>query len=195
MCPYCDSIESTRVLWFYITNEVIGKKNKNNFLYFSPEKAILKKLQALDISLQTSKISYLNNIEKTPHEKKLEGGKYDVIIFHQQLQYITNEKPVFEELKRLLRPGGFVIITTIINWEMDHTYENITTDEDKDRLKSYFEPGVQRIYGSNFHKHLKKTGLFDVEEIDYAFQLGNAAINYYQLGNRSREIIFKCKKI
>lgn len=194
LCPNCYSLESTRILWFYITNEVIGRKNKKKFLYFSPEISLLEKLQNYKINLKTVGFSYLNQLNKLPHDQKLKGGKYDVILFSHLLQYTIDETMVFEEIKRLLRQGGFALIVTIINWEMERTYENITSEEDKDRLKEFYEPGVKRVYGSDFYKHLIKAG-FEVEVVDYAEQLGNSARTYYQLGNGVREMIFKCKKL
>lgn len=194
MCPECYSLESTRLLWFYLTDEVLGRKNKNQFLCFSPEPIIIEKLKTFDIKLIISNLDYLNSLSVSSLYKKLPGGKADVILLGHVLEYVNNEELVFEELKRLLRPGGSVLIQTIINWQMERTYENPKTAEDKDRLNEFFEPEVKRIYGADFQKHLIKAG-FEVEKIDYADQLGNSAREYYQLGNGSREIIFRCKKI
>ena len=192
LCPGCGSIESTRTLWFYLTNEVLGKKNKNKFLYFSPEKAMLKRLEKQAIDLDVRELNYFKTLGDE-QGASLKGGVYDVIIFSHLIQYVKDDMQAFSELRRLLRPGGFVILQTIINPKMDRTYEHIETPEDQDRLKNFFEPGVESIYGANFHKHLVKAG-FSVEVIDYADQLGNAAKTYYSLGDGERELIFKCKK-
>lgn len=194
MCPNCYSLETTRVLWFYLSDEVLGKKNKNNFLYFEPESFLLDKISDSTTLLQSTDLSYLNSLTEMEADQKLPGGKADVIIFSHVLEYARDEEAVFEELKRLLRPGGFVLIQTIVNWEMDRSYENPSTWEDKDRLNLYFTPGVERIYGADIVKHLVKAG-FDVEQIDYADQLGSAAKKYYSLGDGKREMIFKCKKL
>lgn len=137
-------------------------------------------------------MDYLNNL-LTPDFEKLPGSHYDVIIFSQLLQYVQDEQAVFSELKRLLRPGGVVIILTVINWEMERTYENPVTDEDRDRLHKFYEPGLERVYGADFQKRLVKAG-FEVEVIDYADQLGYVAREYYRLGDGTREMIIKCKK-
>lgn len=192
-CPECGSIESGRVLWFYLTNEVFGRKNKNKFLYFSPEKAMIAKMQQYPIETEFVSPDYFDNLDDLKFEK-LPGGKYDVIIFVQLLQIVKDEQVVFTELKRLLRRGGFVLLMTLVNWEMDRTYVKPVTEEDKDRLKDYYTPGLERVYGSDVAKRLVKAG-FEVETIDYADQLGTAARDYYRLGEGSREIIFKCKKI
>jgi SAM-dependent methyltransferase len=191
-CPACNSLESTRNLWFYLSNEVLGKKNKNKFLYFSPEPVLLEKLKRFNIELEERLLEYFNNLQ-IPNFEKLPGSRYDVIIFSHLLQYVKDDQTVFSELKRLLRPGGFVIILTLINWEMDRTYEKPVTDEDRDRLNRFYEPGLERVYGADFQKRLVKAG-FGVETIDYADQLGSVAREYYRLGDGTREIIFKCKK-
>jgi SAM-dependent methyltransferase len=191
-CPECGSLESTRTLWFYLSNEVLGKKNKNKFLYFSPEPFLLEKLKQHNIQLEERSPEYFDNL-LIPGFEKLPGSWFDVIIFSHLLQYSNDEQATFSELKRLLRPGGFVIIITIINWEMERTYENPVTEEDRDRLHRYYEHGLERVYGADFQKRLIKVG-FGVEAIDYADQLGQVAREYYRLGDGTREMIFKCKK-
>jgi SAM-dependent methyltransferase len=192
-CPECGSLESDRVLWFYLTNEVFGKRNKNKFLYFSPDSAILEKLGHYPVQTDVESIGYFEKLIDQQIEK-LPGGKYDVIIFAQLLQIVSDEQETFAELKRLLRTGGFIIIMTLVNWSMDRTYEKPASDEDKDRLKNFYFPGIERVYGSDIAKRLVKAG-FDVETIDYADLLGNSAREYYRLGEGAREIIFKCKKL
>jgi SAM-dependent methyltransferase len=187
-CPICGSTEASRTLWFYLSNEVIGQKNKRNFLYFDPDKAIVNKLESLPINLTQHSKDYF-----ALKSEKLKGGFFDVILLPHVIQYLKNEDHVLEELHRLLRPGGFVLIMTVINWEMDRVYENPQTEEDKSRLGESMEPGIARVYGSNFQKHIERAG-FRVEAINYPEQLGAPAHQYYRLGNEMREMIFKCKK-
>lgn len=193
LCPVCGSIESTRTLWFYLSNEVLGKKNKRNFLYFSPEKPILDKLKNHEVQMVTANRNYFCRINASNADGKLKGGFFDVILFVHQLQYVDKEDEALTELHRLLRPGGFVLVMTVVNPLMDRTYESPTTDEDKDRLFHYYESGVVRVYGANIKKHLARSG-FRVEAINYPEELGPNAQSYYQLGDGSREVIYKCKK-
>jgi SAM-dependent methyltransferase len=190
-CPVCSSTDSTRTLWFYLKNEVLGKKNKNKYLWFSPDRIIKKKALKAGIELTIPEKRYMPNCYD--ENKKLPGGVFDVIIFSNQLQFLKNDEKALAELRRLLRTGGFVLIQTIVNPEMDRTYEQISTDDDRDRLKKFYEPGIRSMYGINFHKHLSRAG-FDVEIINYADRLGEEAIQYYQLGSSYRNTIFKCKK-
>ncbi len=135
---------------------------------------------------------YINPFDNKKTEN-LTGNIYDVIILPHVLQFIDDDEMVYSELKRLLRPGGIALIQTATNPEMDRTYENIKTSEDKDRLKDHYEPGYLRIYGANFSKHLTKAG-FDVNVIDYAEQLGKPAHKYYQVWHSERELIFIFKQ-
>jgi SAM-dependent methyltransferase len=192
-CPQCRSLESDRVLWFYLTNEVLGKKNKNRFLYFSPDQFLVEKLKQYTVENDLASSDYFDKLTDSTFEK-LPGGKYDVIIFVQLLQIVKDEQAAFAELKRLLRTGGFIIVMTLVNWEMDRTYEKPVTDEDKDRLSQFYSPGLERVYGSDVAKKLIKAG-FSVEAVDYVDQLGPAAREYYRLGDGSTNIIFKCKKL
>lgn len=192
LCPRCRSDESMRSLWFYLSNEIIGKKNKKIFLVFGENRLLVKKLKSMGIIPDVISKEYINPFDYKKTEN-LTGNIYDVIILPHVLQFIDDDQMVYSELKRLLRPGGIALIQTATNPEMDRTYENIKTPEDKDRLKDHYEPGYLRIYGANFSKHLTKAG-FDVEVVDYAGQLGTPAHKYYQVGRSERELIFVCKK-
>ncbi|MDA3879796.1 MAG: hypothetical protein PF436_05345 [Prolixibacteraceae bacterium] len=193
ICPVCHSKSSFRTLWFYLTNEVIGKKNKNKFLYIEPERIIVEKLNTTDISLDIINREYFNS-QKFLGRQKLKGGLYDVILFIHQLEYIKKDEAALAELRRLLRLGGFVLLKTMLHPHMDRTYENIVSDYDRDRLKKYFKPGVERVYGINFKKYIENAG-FLVEKLDYASTLGHHAVKYYKLRTGFRETIFKCKKL
>lgn len=192
-CPNCKSLESSRALMFYLCDEVLGQKNKKRFLYFEPEKVVVDKLSSKDVRVEKSDILYLNSLTENCSDR-LSGGEKDVIICSHVLQYTKDDEGALQELKRLLRPGGIILIVTLINWEMDRSYENPSSNEDRERLDEFFEPGVERVYGANFFKILVKAG-FEVEAIDYAERLGDNAQKYYQLGTADREMIFKCRKI
>ncbi|MBN1927334.1 MAG: methyltransferase domain-containing protein [Prolixibacteraceae bacterium] len=192
LCPRCHSDESLRSLWFFLSNEIIGKRNKKIFLVFGNNKLLVKKLKSQGITPEIVDIGYIDS-SASQKQNSLPGNIYDVIILPHVLQFITDDQLVYIELKRLLRPGGIAIIQTVTNPEMDRTYENIKTTEDIDRLKDHYEPGYLRIYGANFSKHLTKAG-FDVEVVDYAEQLGLHAREYYQVGRSERELIYVCKK-
>jgi SAM-dependent methyltransferase len=192
LCPACGSVESSRLIWLYLTNEVLGKKNKKKFLLCSPEPVLLKKMKKHDIDLAIVQRDDL--ISPQPkNSRQLTGGVFDVILFLHQLEYLDESEEVLPVLKRLLRPGGFVLIQTLVNQAMDRKYDKIVSDEDRDRLKEFMKPGVKRVFGSDLQKTLSKAG-FMVETIDYGSRLGSAAVQYYQLGKGQHELIYKCKK-
>ncbi|HPR30693.1 MAG TPA: methyltransferase domain-containing protein [Prolixibacteraceae bacterium] len=191
-CPRCQSDESMRTLWFYLTNEILGRKNKNRFLFVGNESILTRKLKESPLVFEYCDPAYFHAPGSDDFDR-LPGNVFDVVILHQVLQYIPDDQLVFSELRRILRPGGIALIQTLIHPDMDRTYENISNPDDIDRLKAHYEPGVLRIYGTNFSKHLARSG-FEIETVDYAEQLGTAARNYYRLGMGPREMIYKCKK-
>ncbi len=191
VCSSCGSDDALRALWFYIKNEILGKKNKNKFLWFSPTSQIRKTLKRLDIDVSIPDAHYLPKLDNGGD--KLQGGYFDVIVFSHELQYFEEDETILAELRRLLRTGGVVLIQTIVNPEMDRSYEQISTDDDRDRLRKYYEKGMRTMYGANFGKHLARAG-FEVEAINYAERLGEGAITYYKLAQSYRNTIYKCKK-
>lgn len=194
MCPRCYSLESTRVMWFYLKHEVLGQKNKQRMLCIDSDHVLTVKLQEHIPGTTVCKPAYFTKPEQMDNVEKLKGGYFDVVICTRLLEFLPNDELALEEMRRCLRPGGFVLIQTIINQEMERSYEDPKTTEDQSRLAKYYEPGMKRVYGADFKKQLAKAG-FKVEKIDYADQLGASAKTYYQLGDGIREMIFKCKKV
>jgi SAM-dependent methyltransferase len=190
ICPSCYSTEATRTLWFFLNDEILGQKNKRRFLYFNPEEPILRKLQLQPISVTTASGALFESGNK---RWELEGYPFDVILFIQQLQYVPDDMEALKALYSMLRPGGVAIVTTLVNPSMDRTYDHPETEEDIDRLSTYYEPGVRRVYSRELIKRIEKSG-FRVSVVDYADLLGEAARNYYSLGNGDREMIYICKK-
>ena len=192
-CPICGSKAADRILWLYLQNEVTASKTKKHYLFFEHNTFIADKIFNTDLQVDIISFESTFQADKIFNEK-IKERKYDVIIFAHLLEKTEDEQYALAKLRNLLRNGGYLLIMTIVNQHMDRTYEKPATSEDKERLGRYYVRGVKRVYGNNVAKHLAKAG-FEVEAIDYADQLGNAARTYYQLGEDSEEIIYKCKKI
>lgn len=195
-CPNCLSLERTRVLWFYLKDQVLIEKTPLKVLHFAPEYGLkkvllkLKNLRYTNVDLIPDLADEIADITHIPYEDK----SFDLILCSHVLGHVPDEKKAIEELYRVLKPGGQVLVMTLIDWNMDHTFENNTFLTAKERLENFTEPDLVRLHGSDFAKRISNGG-FNVETIDYVKHFGPKEKEYYSLGNGDREMIFKCTRL
>jgi SAM-dependent methyltransferase len=192
-CPNCLSLERTRVLWFYLRDQVIDNVHPLKVLHFAPEyglKKVLQRYPNLDyknVDLDPDLADEVVDITHIPYPE----NSFDLILCSHVLGHVPDEKKAVDELYRVLKPEGQALVLTIINWNLETTFEDPGITTANERLEKYTEPDLVRLHGADFADRLRKSG-FQVEAIDYAAQLGDEAKAHFSLGDGNREIIFKC---
>lgn len=195
VCPYCRSLERTRLLMYYLQNETPVFKQHLKILHFAPEKAISKKIRSFNNSKYiTADINpalgdHIVDIQNIPFEEEV----FDLIICSHVLGHVPDEPKAIDEIYRVLKPGGVAVILTLIDLNMETTYENKSANTPKERLKHFGESDLLRLHGNDFGSLLQREGI-KVEAINYALSFTDEEKNRYQFGNMEREIIFKCQK-
>lgn len=192
-CPNCLSLERTRVLWFYLKNKVIDNTTQLKVLHFAPEYGLKKvlrdyrNLEYKNVDLDPDLADEVVDITNIPYPE----NSFDLILCSHVLGHVPDERKAVDELYRVLKPDGQALVMTIINWNLEKTFEDPRITKASERLEKYTEPDLVRLHGADFAQRLRKGG-FRVEVIDYAAQLGGKTKTYFSLGNGDREIIFKC---
>lgn len=195
-CPYCGSLERTRVLLFYLQNETdLFKKNKIKLLHFAPERTLFDVIKKLDIEYVDGDINAacarnIIDITSIPYP----DNYFDIIICSHVLAHVPNEEKAIRELKRVLSKDGIALIMTLIDLNSQKTYENADVVSPEDRILHYSEPDLYRLHGLDFELRLQNQG-FQTEAIDYRKHLLSSINTKYSLGDGQREIIFKCCKV
>jgi SAM-dependent methyltransferase len=194
-CPNCLSLERNRVLWFYLKDQVLDESTPMKVLHFAPEyglKKLLLKYKNLDyknVDIVPDLADEVADITNIPYGNE----SFDLILCSHVLGHVPDEKKAIQELYRVLKPNGQALVMTIINWNLQKTFEDSSLLTAEQRLEKYTEQDLVRLHGADFASRLSNVG-FNVEQIDYANQLGAEAKLYYSLGNGDREIIFKCTR-
>jgi SAM-dependent methyltransferase len=194
-CPYCGSLERTRLLLLYLQNETgLFEKKALKLLHFAPERALFNIFKKLDIEYVDGDINPAyarNTIDIT--EINYPDNYFDSIICSHVLGHVPDEKKAIKELRRVLKSDGTVLVMTLLNVNIEKTYENSKIIMPKDKLIFYGEPDLCRLHGLDFGDRLQQQG-FAVERIDYREKLSKEIVEKYRLGDGQREIIFKCTK-
>jgi SAM-dependent methyltransferase len=194
-CPYCGSLERTRLLWFYLEKETdIFNKEHCKVLHFAPEWSLLSKfnqinsIEYIDADINPNFASHVFDIESIPFP----NDYFDYIICSHVLGHVSNEQKAIEEMHRVLKLNGRALIMTIIDKNRAVTFEDASITGAKDRLKYYSEPDLARLHGLDFAQKLSHC--FNVEEIDYRKNFDENLQKRFSLGDGSRELIFNCSK-
>lgn len=194
-CPYCGSLERTRLLLFYLKNETeIFTQSGLKILHIAPERPIfnlLKKTDAIYIDGDLNPACARHVVDAT--SLKYPDNFFDYIICSHVLGHIPDEAKAIKELTRVLKMTGTALFLTLINLQKYETLESGRPLTDMERIQLYGEPDLFRKHGEDFTERLAEYG-FRVERIDYRIAFTPETNEKFRLGNGEREIIFKCTK-
>ena len=192
-CPYCNSLERERLMKFYFSNYFLETKPQNiSILHFAPERSLTKFFKSF------SNINYfgvdinplLADYQIDINDIKFGNDKFDIIICSHVLAHVQDERIAIEEMKRVLKPEGFILILTYID-DKRGTTEIVNFAEPNNDIYIQNDK-VYRYHGLDFSDYLARFDL-DVVEFDYKKTLEIATIERYCLGLEGRENFYICK--
>lgn len=158
-CPFCGSIDKHRWIWEVIEEEIkeFGKLHRIKVLHFAPEESIKKRLMGcaefqidyLSGDIVEGRADMIVDMTDIPFENET----FDLIVASQVLEHIPNEKKALEELKRVLKRTGKVILSIPCDFELDETKEDLTLGE-KERQRQYGQYDHVRLYGMDYKERI-----------------------------------------
>lgn len=174
-CPRCGSLERHRLIWKYLQQATDFFVLNRTVLDVAPEELMQRKLKALP------NITYLSiDLESPLAMKKMDitklelpDNQFDVIFCNHVFEHIPDDSAAMRELLRVLRPGGWAVLQTPID------YQRLTTDEDPNiidpqvRLQRFGQTDHVRLYGLDFFDRLRAAG-WQVERNRFVSKLSNA---------------------
>lgn len=183
VCPRCLSYDRERLIYLYLKNEKeFIFKSDIKMLHVAPEKTLRK------IFLEHKNIDYLSADLTHPSAKvkmditniHLENDTFNVIICNHVLEHIPDDKKAMSELYRVLKTGGFAILQVPLSYTISKTEEDLSIDNDKDRIRLYGQEDHVRLYGADYKDRLEEVG-FKVEIIDFVSHLKDEETAQYSL--------------
>jgi SAM-dependent methyltransferase len=157
-CLGCGSRERHRLTHLWIAegggNKLAGKR----ILHFAPEKITMRQMRgnALYETADLHQPGVTHKVDIT--SVALPDASYDVVMAHHVLEHIDDDRQAMRELFRLLKPGGFAILSVPINTSRRDTYENPAITDPADRVAHFSAPDHKRYYGLDFTDRLGAVG-------------------------------------
>ena len=173
LCPHCMSLERHRLLWLYLNNESNLFENSDiHILHLAPEECFIKKLELKfkDNYVTADLESPLAKIKMDIRDIPFPDESFDVIFCNHILEHIDDDRLAMRELYRILRKGGWGIMLSPINYNLQVTREAPENATAKERYALFGQADHMREYGIDYADRLHDTG-FDVETIQYAGHL------------------------
>ena len=193
LSPSTLSLERHRLLWLYLKNETDFFTAPKKVLHFAPEQAFYKrfrKQQNLDYTT-TDLLSPLADVKADICNLPFDDNSYDLILCNHVLEHIPDDTKAMQELYRVLRHGGMAILQIPQDLSSEHTFEDDSITDQKERAKIFGQYDHVRVYGRDYFDKLRKIGFTVVEE-DYTSKIDSDLITKYCLA--PGEIIPVCYK-
>ncbi len=196
MCPYCESLERTRLLNLYLLNETDVFKGGGATLHFAPEYVISKKLRK---SIKANYISsdlnpYVADVQQDIQSLSFANDHFDYVICCCVLGHVIDENEAINEIYRVMKIQGTAIISTVINLDKFETLEINTLKTEEERLEFYGEKDLLRSHGLDFKERLSRENV-SVDVIDYSLNYDKNEQIRQSLGNKERELFFVVRKL
>ncbi|MFI3332007.1 MAG: methyltransferase domain-containing protein [Rikenellaceae bacterium] len=195
LCPSCLALERHRLLWLYLSRETSLQKVHPTLLHIAPEVSLMRKFKAIYRGLPKRYItadleSPLSHLHFDVQHIPLDDNYADVIICNHLLEHVEDDRLAMSELYRIMRPNGWGILLSPVEYDRPTTFEDDSIVDPKERTRIFGQYDHRRIYGLDYAQRLREAG-FEVEEIDYLSSLPQNEQLTYAL---TREIIYKVKK-
>lgn len=160
-CPYCRSVDKYRWLWRILSENTELLKSQGRLLHFAPEgpiKARIKnsfKGEYFTGDIEPGRAEYV--VDMT--DICFEDNSFDYIIACNVMEHIMDERKAVEELKRVIKPTGTIILSFPVAFDMEKTYEDDKITSEEERLENYGQEDHVRLYGIDYVKRFESYGL------------------------------------
>jgi len=193
LCPWCLSLERHRLLWLYLDEKSTIYTKPTKILHFAPEHQLqihMKSKQNIDytsadLDMPTAMIKMdITNIT-------FSGNTFDFILCNHVLEHIPDDHKAMSEIYRVLKPGGWAILQTPMNYNSAITDEDITISDPHEMEKRFGQNDHVRIYGLDKKNRLESAG-FRVVIDTYVKDMPIEKCKHHALDNT--EDIYCCYK-
>jgi len=163
------------------------------FLYVAPMPQLqndFKKQRNIEyVSIDIS--SPLAMIKMDLREIAFREDSFDAIVCYHVLEHVPEDNKALAELFRILKPGGWAMLQSPVDYQRNTTFEDPDVVDPKEREKLFGQSDHVRIYGKDYVDRLKNAGFVVIPDT-YAAKLGDEISEKY--GINRNEIIYFIQK-
>ena len=165
ICPNCGSLSRDRRLWQIIEKNYL--KNDIKVLDFSPSRSLYRKWKKQKLIYKATDLSgdFISDNQYDITAIPESEDTFDLIVCYHVLEHVIEDKLAMNELHRILKPTGIVLVQT--PFKDGEIYEDYSITSAKERLKHFDQEDHVRIYSvEGLKQRLQQSG-FEVTVNQY----------------------------
>ncbi len=193
LCPNCLSLERHRLIKDYLQKKTDFFTAKLKVLHVAPELCFIKRFENIhgDNYITADIESPLAKVKMDVHNIPFEDNTFDVVMCNHVLEHVTDDYQVTREFFRVLKPDGWAILQSPMDYSMEKTYEDPSITDPLEREKKFGQDDHLRMFGLDYGERLRKAG-FTVAEEKVSDTYSPEEIHI--LGLDKNEIMYFCQK-
>jgi SAM-dependent methyltransferase len=179
-------------MWLFLQKETDFFSKPLKVLHIAPELCFIDRMEALpNLEYVTADIeSPLAKVKMDVHHIPFEDNTFDVVFCNHVLEHVDDDILACSEINRVLKPTGWGIIQSPV-YDIDHTFEDRTIKDPKERERLFGQRDHVRKYGKDYAKRLSRSGLKANENL-FVKSLPKNIIAKHALPEN--EVIYYCEK-
>ncbi len=156
-CPKCKSRERHRFLKLWMDDDPRGARF-GSMLHFAPEAELSDIFRARSETYATADIAPGRaDLQLNLEAINLPGESIDTVTANHVLEHV-NDTLALSEIRRILRPGGFAILTTPVIPAWEHSYERPFVTDPIQRFRHFGQEDHVRFFGRDIEKRICAAG-------------------------------------
>ncbi len=192
-CPRCNAKARHRRIWLHLQSHTELASHTTRLLEIAPWWSFARRFQempnieytGLDLEPRGPHVTDIGDVVDMPFD----ASSYDTVICVHVLEHVDDDRAAISEIHRVLRPGGWALVTVPLNLDGPTIEDPLITDS-AERKRLFGEPSHVRFYGLDVRDRLEQAGF--LVDVDLAANLPVATRERY--GLRDDENIFTCRK-
>lgn len=156
-CPSCDSRSRHRLIKLWAA-ETLSSGKFGSTLHFAAETCLQDLFRSASEKYVTADLNTDFDIQINIEDINLPDASYDLVIANHVLEHVDDEAAL-RELRRILRPGGRLLITVPIIEGWDATFEDPGDMTRERRALVMSDPDHRRWYGRDIRDKISEAGL------------------------------------
>jgi SAM-dependent methyltransferase len=192
ICPHCRSLERHRWLWLWLAEHTDLQHTPMRILHFAQEYALYRLFRRLPhLRVIGTDIRFQDRVDVQEDMTRLAfaAACFDAIICNHVLEHVPDDGAAMREMVRVLKPGGWAIVTTPVRLNQS-TYEDDSITDPRQREQVFGQHDHVRYYGYDIVDRLQAAG-FHVTTL-YAQDVSAEVRKQYGIG--ASGIMFFCVK-
>ena len=191
-CPRCNAKARHRRDWLYLADTTNLFAERLRLLHVSPKYSLARRLHKMpNLDYVAVDIEYrpYTSVRADLANLPLQSNQFDAAICIHVLEHVADDTTSMAELFRVLKPGGWALISVPIRLG-EPTYEDASITTPAERKRAFGETSHLRYYGYDLVDRLENAG-FEVT-MDAAADLTPNIVTEY--GLKRDENVFMCVK-